>query len=169
MLTIGTPLGSAFSLSESSTAVTISENTTNERILAIIPLPAGLLGLTGMLKGDVFITHTSAATNKTYKVYLGNGTGSVGGALTVGTSTAFVSFIAQQSTSSCGFSWWIGNRASQAVNAGGVYSGRAITANQAVVTGTINTALAQNIIITSTKATGTESVTLENYNIQVMK
>jgi hypothetical protein len=169
MLTIGTPLGGAFTLSESSTAVTISENTTDERILAVIALPAGLLGLSGMMKGDVFISHTNSTNTKTYRVYLGNGNGSVGGALTVGTSTAFVVFNAQASTSSSGFSFWIGNRASQAVNAGGIYAGRAITANLSVATGTIDTSLAQKIIITGTKATGTETVTLENYNIRVMK
>jgi hypothetical protein len=100
---------------------------------------------------------------------LGDGTGSVGGAFTANTSTAFVSFTANQSNASCAFSFWIGNRASQAVNAGGLYGVRSVPVNSTIVTGTINTAIAQNIIITATKATGTDTATLENYNLLVIK
>jgi hypothetical protein len=169
MLSFGTQL-SIIPLACSNTAVTISENTTAEKILAIVDVPAGLIGANGKIIGTVAITHTSSANAKTYKVYLGNGSGAVGGSLTANTSTSFVSFAATASTTSCAFDFWIGNRASEAVNAGCLTAVRAAPNSASTVTGTINTAAAgQRIIITATKATGTESVSLESFDIMVKK
>jgi hypothetical protein len=168
MLTFGTQYSNIL-LDVDQTAVTISENTTAERILAVVDIPAGLMGANGKVVVSCLTSHTSSANNKNYRVYLGDRTGPVGGALAAGTSTAFTVFTATASTSGCGFVCHIGNRSDAAVNVGGVVSGRAVPAVNAVVTGTIDTSAAQKLVVTVQKATGTESVTLESIDVGVLK
>jgi len=156
-------------ISNSNTTVSITENTTAERIVAIVEIAAGMMGANGKLAGTAYFTHTSSTNSKTYKVYLGNGTGPIGGALTANTSTAFANFAATASTVGCAFDFFIGNVADQAVNKGGVCAVRAVPNNVSIQSGTINTAAAQRIIITATKATGTETVTLESLDVRLIK
>ena len=169
MLTFRSPFISSSAVYNSNTDFTISDNTTAERIIAIVPIPAGIIGANGTIAGHVYFSHTSNGNAKTYKIYLGNGTGVLGGALTANTSTAFITAGASTTTTSIGFDFFIGNRASQAVNVGGILGTRSTGANIAVVTGTIDTSTAQNLIVTATKAVGTDSVTLETLNLRLFK
>jgi hypothetical protein len=124
------------------------------------------MGATGSLYGHVLTSQTSSASTKNIRVYLGNATGAVGGAITLNTSTAFVSAGISSNIASSGFSFMIGNRTA-ATNVGGVFGARGTGQGLSVVTGTINTALAQNLIITIEKATaGTDTISLESLKIE---
>jgi len=157
----------------SNTVVSITENTTAERILAIYTVPANLLGLNGTIKGEMFITHTSNANAKTYKVYLGDVTGAVGGLPTIGTAlslgTSGNGIASTNTTTSCSIGFFVGNRASAAVNAGGFLATRATAGSTAINTATINTAAACNLVITATKGVGTDTITLETLMLQLFK
>jgi hypothetical protein len=111
---------------------------------------------------------SSTANTKTYKVYMGDGTGSVGGAFTAGTSTAFVSTTGTVSIAGCGIRFVIGNRTA-ATNVGGSIAVRGVGANSAAVTGTINTALEQKIIVTVQKGVGTDTITLESIKLELAR
>jgi hypothetical protein len=169
MLAFGSTFFGSRNLYHDNTAVSITENTTNERIVALVPIPAGVMGTDGSIHGQIFFSTTSSANAKTFRIYLGNGTGTVGGALTANTSTAFITVAASSTNTSSGFGFWIGNRASAAVNAGGMFGTRGTGVNIAIATGTINTAAAQNLIVTATKGLGTETITLETLRLDLVK
>jgi hypothetical protein len=148
------------------TQVSITENTTAERIVAIIPITAGSMGATGSLYGHVLTSQTASTSTKNIRVYLGDATGAVGGAITLNTSTAFVTVGISSNVASSGFSFMVGNRTA-ATNVGGLFGSRGTGQSLSVVTGTINTALAQKLIITIEKASaGTDTISLESLKIE---
>jgi hypothetical protein len=129
---------------------------TNENTLATIAIPAGAMGLNGILRVTTLWTMTSSGNNKIVRTKLG--TTDFGAA----TLTATVAYREQRQ---------IHNRNSAAsqvafTQANGSSWGSAAGANQ---TGTENTATALNLLITGQKATAGETLTLEAYLVELIR
>ena len=160
-------------LAKSAAPVVFDENTTDEKIVAIVPIRGNLMGLNGVLRGELFISNGASNNNlKTYNVYFGNVTGSVLGAPTKGNAGTYIQLgtsgagITQtNSTISCSLGFFIANRNSLAVNCGGFMATRSTAASTAIQTGTIDTSASQNVVVTITKGVNTDDMTLEYFRL----
>lgn len=144
-------------LAASAVAVTAPADT-SENILATISVPAGAMGANGALRIYTLWSYTNTADDKICRVRLGG----IGG-------TAFVEQTAT-TTLTFGKTVVIQNRNSESsqitypsvTGAGQGASGVAVT------TGTINTANAQDIVLTGQKETAGDTLTLEAYVIELL-
>lgn len=128
---------------------------TNENTLATIAIPAGIMGVNGILRVTTLWTVTNSVNNKILRTKLGS---TDYGAVTVTTS---VGYREQRQ---------IHNRNSASaqvafVQANGATFGGAAGSN---VTGTENTANALNLLLTGQKASGGETLTLESYLVELI-
>lgn len=143
-------------LAQSGAAVVAPINDTAENILATISLAAGFMGVNDAIELTTLWSFTGSTNLKTMRARLGG----IGGTafLAAGRNT-LTEITLQQKTI-------IRNRNSLASQVG--YTAAVTTAfgvgTQAVLTGTINMANAQDLVITGQKATGTETITLEAYS-----
>lgn len=145
-------------LAASAVAVSAPANT-SENILATITIPAGAMGLNGILRITTQWTMTSSGNTKTPRIRLGG----IGGTVFLAqTHTTTVTSHDQRQ---------IHNRNSAASQvcqpALSGNGGWAISA-QAVTTGTVNTAAAQDLVITGQKDTAGETITLEAYSVELL-
>jgi hypothetical protein len=144
-------------LGASAVAVSCPADTT-EDILATINIPAGAMGLNGILRIEWIISHTNSANNKTLRTRLGG----IGG-------TVFASFvntttgghrdnrqIANRGAANSQVCWSLGNTP---------FPG-AVT--NPTTTGAIDTSVAQTLVITGQKATAGETLTLEDYLVELI-
>lgn len=129
---------------------------TNENTLATIAIPAGAMGLNGILRVTTLWTITNSGNNKTLRTKLG--------------STDYGAVVA---TTSVGYreQRQIQNRGSAAsqvafIQANGSSWGGAAGSN---VTGTENTATALNLLLTGQKASAGETITLESYLVELIR
>jgi hypothetical protein len=129
-----------------------STNTTSEETLATIVLPAGVLGLHGYVEVEAFWAQTNNANAKTGKVYFG--------ATAISTQT-LTSLALGKQVAKCG------NRGSAASQFSEATNTSAAAVVQAASTAAIDTTNRVAITITSTKGTGTDTVTLEGYVVRV--
>ena len=145
-------------IAQSGVAV-VSANSTGEQALATITIPAGLMGINGALYVTALWTLTNNINAKTLRIRLGGIAGTefqnLAGASLVTVSAAMR----------------IQNRGSLASQVGASVGMNAFgaTSTAAVVTGTINTAVNQDLVISVQKATGTDTATLEAYTVQVVR
>jgi hypothetical protein len=143
----------------SGVAVTLAADTA-ENIAATITLPAGIMGL-GALRIEVKWTATASANAKTCRARLGG----IGG--TENRLQAFgASDITQRAIST------IQNRATVSSQVGvinGAGTGGIGVSTGAHVTSTINTGAATTLVITGQKATGSETLTLESYLVELLR
>lgn len=139
-------------LSASSSAVSGGADT-NENILATITIPAGAMGLNGIIRVYSLWTYTNSANNKTLRVRLGG----IGG-------TTYLSVVP---TTTAAFSTLtvIGNRnsASSQVGVADAAANVFSATTDAVTTSSVDTSAATTIVITGQKASAGETLTLEQY------
>jgi hypothetical protein len=129
---------------------------TNETILATIAVPANALGKNGRLTIDGYGSVTNSANNKTFRVRWG-ASGS-------GLSGAQMSLVALTTVATARLKGDIENV--NATNAQKSYANlNAFTSSAPVQTGAIDTTAATEINITGQLALGSETITLEAYQV----
>lgn len=128
---------------------------TSETTLATIPIPGNLMTPNGHLRLTSLWTVTSSANAKTMRAKLG-GTAFLAGAVT--TSATFQNIITIRNRNAANSQ--VGHPAS---------SGTPISANNsATTTGTVDTTVAQNLLITGQLADAGDTITLEDYLLELM-
>lgn len=149
-------LGTPYVVGQSAVAVSHT-GSTSETALATVTIPAGAMGANGRLRILTTWSTTNDASNKTYRVRLGG----IGG-------TAFTAAVSA-SLASMKLLTEIANRNAANSQVGGPanYSGLG-GSGAAVVTAAINTASAQDIVITGELADSADTITLESYCIEVL-
>lgn len=133
-------------------------NTLTETALATIAIPAGAMGPNGILRITALYSYTNSANLKTMRFRLGG----IGG-------TAFVD-TQNTTTVSQPFQRIIQNRASQASQVAfpSVTGNSFASSTASPATGTINTALAQDLVITGQMAALAETITLESFLVELL-
>ena len=138
--------------------------TVTETALATIPIPAGIMGLNGMLRVTAAFSYTNSANNKTCRIRFG-----AAGAGTSGTNYHGTTATTSQSMRIMAT---VQNRASASsqVGSAGVNATAAgwDAAAQALVTSTVNTGAASEIVLTGTLANTGETITLESYLVELI-
>lgn len=141
-------------IAKSAVAVSGAANT-NENTLATISIPAGSMGPNGVLRVYTSWACTNSANNKTFRIKLGS-----------------TSYGAQVSTTITGLtmSSVIQNRndAASQIASSGVMSASSGLLSQLNTTGTENTASALNLTLTGQKASAGETLTLNNYMVELI-
>ena len=129
---------------------------TNENTLATVTIPAGAMGLNGILRVTSLWSYTNSVNNKTLRIRLGGIGGTSYLAVTATTSSLFadVREIANRGAAN-----------SQVTKSSGVQFG---TSSGAVVTGAIDTTAATTLVLTGQKASAGETLTLESYLVELI-
>lgn len=127
---------------------------TSETVLATLTLPGGTLGPNGSINVDALWSNNNSAGTKTLRCRFGGLTGMI-----FGTSTSSTTVAARAT----GF---MQNRNSASAQIGSNNAGF-IASNAAHNTGVLDTANAQDIVITGQLGVGTDSMTLEGYTIRI--
>lgn len=137
---------------------------TSENTLATIAIPAGLMGANGILRITTLWSWTNSANNKTIKVYFGASGAGTGGTLymstiyTTTTGTRDQRQIANRNSAS-----------SQVGSANGFMTAAGWgTTTGAVVTSSVNTGNASEVVLTGQKASAGETITLESYLVELI-
>lgn len=149
--------GSPMLIGRSNLAVANVAASTGENILATIPIPAGLLGLNKSLSIDVtFGNITNNANVKTYRARLGGigGTTIATAPLTSAASGRHVGIVSNRNAANA-----------QVANVGGSGIG---TTTIAIITGTIDTTVDQDLVLTMQHATGSDVSNLERYRVDLL-
>ena len=149
--------GSARILGASAVAVSGAADTA-ENILGTVTIPAGAMGVNGILRVEALWTVTNSANNKTLRVRLGGigGTQFIGNVVTtVATARALVS---------------IANRgaANSQISMANSFNTMWGSTTNAVTTAAIDTSAATTIVITGQKASAGETLTLESYLVELI-
>ena len=128
-------------------------NNTSEQFLATVSIPAGRLGPNGAIRVVTLWTLTNNANVKTPRIRLGGQAG------TILWNPAMASFATFKGHA------YIMNRGLQNSQVAGdaAFGGTA----GAVATAAIDTSAAQDLVISAQKATGTDTMTLEGYMVEV--
>lgn len=140
------------------TAVTVPAVTT-ETVLAVIEVPAGLLGTRGRIRATVCTGHNNDASSKTVRVRW-NDKGDASGTVLQSTTTATTAFL--QLTAEI---WNTGAHNTQRFRAGAVMGGAGAAAigSAALDTNGVPTYL----VATGQKADATDTLTLESFYVEV--
>jgi hypothetical protein len=146
-------------LGVSGAASSAGANTT-ENTLATVTIPGGLMGANGILRVTTLWTMTNSANNKTITVKLGGTAG-----------TAYCNLVLGTGIASARYQHQIQNANSQAsqvgfVSANTVGFGTAAGAN---VTSSIDTSATTTLVITGTKASSGEVLTLQSYLVELLR
>lgn len=129
---------------------------TAENILATVNVPAGAMGLNGILRVYSLWTFTNGADDKICRVRLGGIGGTAFGSTTATTSATLTDFrqIANRGAAN-----------SQVSTSSGV---QFATSSGATVTGAIDTSAATTLVLTGQKETGANTLTLEAYTVELL-
>lgn len=147
-------------LAASSAAVNAPSSDTNENILATITIPANLMGLNGQVDIVSFWTMTNSVNNKTFNTRIGGIGGTIMGANIFTTQTIFRDHVIISNRGAANSQVSSKSNAQEGNNAGSIGP---LGGTNAFQTAVIDTTAATTIVLTATKATGTETVTLESY------
>ena len=140
------------------TAVAVSGGAdTNENILATITVPAGAMGLNGILRIYTLFTYTNSGNNKTTRVRFGGIGGTVYGSDVFTTTATFSDMRIIQNRGAANSQ--VGMKASA-----GVFT----SSTAAVITSAIDTSAATTVVITAQKASAGETMTLEAYMVELI-
>jgi hypothetical protein len=147
-------------LAASAVAVSHTGDTV-ETVLATVAIPAGLMGLNGILRARSFWTMPSNTNAKTYRHRLGGLAGTIIGA-TEATTAGYTpgslwSETMNRNSASSQFSFNIGSR-----NADAIWRG------QSHITAAVNTAVAQDFVFTGQLGVGSDTITLQGYMIELV-
>lgn len=132
---------------------------TDETVLATITVPAGAMGVNGVIRVTALFTLTSSGNNKTVRMRLGGISG-----------TAFLGPI-YTTTATTRIEGQVANRGAVNSQIGGSPTTNAIAfgnAAGAVVTGAVDTSQAQTIVISGQLASGADTITLESYTAELL-
>lgn len=148
--------GAARILGASAVAVSGGADT-NENILATVTIPAGAMGLNGILRVHTMWTVTNSANNKILRVRFGGigGTAYLGQTLTTSLTATDLRWIANRGAANS----QIGPQSGLA------QLGSSTSAHQ---TSAIDTAAATTLVITGQKASAGETLTLESYLVELI-
>lgn len=132
-------------------------NTLTETALATITIPAGAMGPNGIIRVTGLFNYTNSANAKTMRIRLGGLAG-----------TIFVE-IANTTTATQPFQRIIQNRNSQASQGAfpSTIGNSFASSTTSPATGTINTAVAQDLVITGQMAALAETMTLEQFFVEI--
>jgi hypothetical protein len=147
-------------LLDHSAAGSASTNTTSEEVLATVAIPAAALGANGFLLIEMSWSATNNANAKTVRARFGASGAGLAGTAFPAVSVASGVAIRLQSI--------IQNRNATNSQIGGTSPGSQTgfsLGTAAIPTGVIDTTAATEIAITSEKATGTDTLTLEAYSV----
>lgn len=143
------------------TAVAASvTGTTSETVLATVSIPPGAMGLTGAIEVRTIWSGTASANNKTYRVRLGGASGSqvLSIVLTTTPNLSDVRRLRNRNSAS-----------SQLCSAGGGGPvGGFGSTDSSIVATSINTAVAQDLVISAQLAISSETATLEGYEVWLL-
>lgn len=128
---------------------------TNEAIMGTIAIPAGAMGPNGALRITTTWSCTNSANNKTPRIRLGGISGSQILAATFTTQGAHIQRLLQNR----------GSAASQ-ISSFGASSANSFT-NASPATFTVDTSIAQDLVITGQLALGSETLSLESYLVEL--
>jgi len=150
-------LGTTFMLAKSAVASATLTGTLAETALATITVPGGAMGPNGMLEVEYLGTHSNSANAKTYRIRFG------------GLSGNSYCVIAPTTTNTSHGIAYIANRNSEASQVGNsqMTQGGWGSIASGVVTNTVNTANAQDIIITGQLANTGDTMVLERYSVKI--
>ena len=129
---------------------------TNENILATVTIPAGAMGLNGILRVYHAWTVTSSGNNKILRVRFGGigGTGFATNTLTTSVSAVGITHIANRG---------VANSQVGPSNASSIFQGVTSGTGNALTTSSIDTSAATTLVLTGQKASAGETLTLESY------
>lgn len=133
---------------------------TNETVLAIIPIAANILGPHGIIRVTTFFSMTGSTNTKTMRIRLGGLLGSEFWALPQSTATIIANVTKYDIFNRDATNSQIGQPA--ITNSG---SGNQTTG---FVTRAVDTTVAQDLAITAQLATGTETLRLEAYSVDIL-
>ena len=138
------------------TAVTVT-GTTTETILKTVLVPGGLVGKYGSIRLTCIFSYTNVANIKTWRVRLGgiSGTAFITGAVTTTSNTLAARTITNRGSYSSQVCWVAG---STAAGSGGANN---------LITGTIDTSVDQNLVVTGQVANAADFVTIESCIVEV--
>lgn len=148
--------GHWYVLGASAVAVSHTGNT-NETALATVALPAGSMGANGLLRVTSLFTVTNSANNKTLRTRLGGISGTAFQSLTLTTNETNMSQRLIQNR----------NSQSSQVGSAAAVGGSFGNSSNSVVTGAIDTASAQDVVISGQLANSGETITLQSYLIEL--
>lgn len=133
---------------------------TNETVLATIPIAANNLGPHGIIRVTAFLSMTGSTNAKTMRIRLGGLAGSEFWALVINTASILTNVVKYDIFNREATNSQIGQPA--ATNSG--------TGNQTTgfVTRAVDTTVAQDLVITAQLATGTETLRLEAYSVDIL-
>lgn len=143
--------GLPFILAQSWVDVTAPADT-SENTLATIAIPANTLGANGMIRLFLLLTQTSSVNDKTLRVKLG--------------ATTFATRV-QTTATHYGYYAWIVNRNATNSQIGTEYASN--SGQGTTTTGSENTTAALNLVITGQKETGSETITLNGYTVEIVR
>lgn len=134
---------------------------TNENILATINIPAGAMGLNGILRVTHEWSYTNGANNKTPRVRFGGigGTAYASGTFTTTAAATGQFNICNRNAANSQF----GRPAATSV-----FSGWPGGTGNTVVTSAIDTAVATTLVFTGQKASAGDTLTLESYLVELI-
>lgn len=147
----------AFKLLARSAVAQSHTGDTAEFVFATITIPAGSLGVNGILRISTYWSYTNSANAKTGRIRLGGAAGT--------------QFLSVAHTTSAAFSDTrsIANRnalnSQVGIGAGTTVSGGTSTA--APTTSSVDTSLAQDLVLSGQLANSGETITLERYVVEV--
>jgi hypothetical protein len=141
----------------SAVAVTLT-GSTSETALATIAIPAGAMGANGILRVTTLWSFTNSGNNKTLRVRLGG----IGGKDFFNPVITTNAIIQTQTI--------IRNRNAQNAQASFAagMSNAFTTSTAGVVTGTVDTSAAQDLVFTAQLANAGETITLESYLVEIL-
>lgn len=149
-------LGTWRVLAASAVAASHTGNTT-ETALATIALPAGAMGPNGALRITAVLSYTNSANTKTLRFRLGGISGTAFADIPVTTTASLMTNRLIQNRNS---------QAAQVANAASAPGGFG-TSTASPPVGAVNTAIAQDIVISGQLASAGETVTLESYIVEL--
>lgn len=147
--------GAPYVLGASGVAVSHTGNT-NETTLATVAIPANSLGPNGIIEVYTQWSWTASANGKTARVRLGGVSG-----------TIFCAMAAQASSASLRDFRAIQNRNATNSQIGGASAVQFANTSGAVVTGSIDTTAAVDLVISGQLSDGTETIALQSYWVKV--
>lgn len=151
------PLRSDGVLAQSGAASPVT-GTTNETTLATIVVPAGAMGLNGVLRIRPKFTYTGSTNLKTLRVRLGGST------LWSGTNASNASNLGSEPYIDIQNRNSVSSQIGMPADAAGVN----LQIVGAFLTAAIDTSAAQNLTITGQLASSGETITLEAYNVEIL-
>lgn len=152
-----TKIGVPYLVKSSGVAVPLT-GTTAETALATIPIPAGAMGKNGVIRVTALFSYTSSASSKTLRVRLGGIAGTAFHAVVATTSSFHQTMVMIRNR----------NSVSSQISAPAISATAFNTGSATVVTDSINTDSAQDLVISGQLADGADSIVLQSYFVEVI-